>query len=179
MNPLLFAMSGSDFNNPYVLYRVEFSPNDPDVANWRLPDGRINPNFWYDAKYAANWKSRAVAIISPLNTDMVRWVQDRDVAERWLPQPLTRFGATAIESETLDPNRETVTPDGQGGLQEAAVVPMQYVSDYGHWTGPVNDMTLPLAPSVLVSPTPAASRQPRSLWDRGSRSTTRSPGRAV
>jgi prepilin-type N-terminal cleavage/methylation domain-containing protein len=152
MNPLLFTMSASEFNNPYVLYRVEFNPGDPAVANWRLPNGQINPNFWYDPKYAAEWKSRAVAVITPLNTDMVRWLQDPGNPQSWMPQPLTRFGATAIESETLDPNRETLSPDGQGGLKAAALAPMQYVADYGHMTGPSNDMTLPLAPSIVMGP---------------------------
>src|SRR5262249_8670337 len=53
---------------------------------------------------------------------------------------------------TLTPNKETVVSDGQGGLQAAPVAPMQYVGDYGHWSGPANDMTLPLQPVELMGP---------------------------
>jgi prepilin-type N-terminal cleavage/methylation domain-containing protein len=156
MNPLLFTMSGSEFNNPYVLYRIEFDPNPASptgqpTANWRLPSGQVNPNFWYDPRFAAAWKELAVAVMSPQNTDMVRWVRDPDNNTIWLPQPMTRFQASPVESETLNPNRETVTPAGSGFVQ-APQAPMQYIADYGHWTGPVNDGTLPLAPSVLMGP---------------------------
>ena len=164
LNPLLFTMTTGELVNPYVLYRAEFDPQPASqfgtaTSNWRTAGGQVNPNFWYEPRFAQAWKTQAVAVISPQNTDMVRWVQDRDRPEVWLPQPLTRFGATAIENETLDPNRETVTPDGQGGFREAARVPMQYIAEYGHWTGPVNDLTLPLAPSVLVGPTSPGSVQ--------------------
>jgi len=53
MNPLLFVRSGSEYNNPYVLYRVEFDPTSPETRNWQVldaqgrPTGQINPNFWY------------------------------------------------------------------------------------------------------------------------------------
>jgi type II secretory pathway pseudopilin PulG len=171
MNPLLFTMSGSDFNNPYVLYRAEFDPNPNTQAgqptkNWQLPNGQINPNFFYDPGFAQIWKAQSVAVISPTNTDMVRWVLDRGA---WLPQPMTRFGATPIDSETLTPNRDTVTSDGQGGFQAAARVPMQYVGSYGHWTGPVNDLTLPLPPDVLIGPNfaPSSARsQPFAIGPR-------------
>jgi hypothetical protein len=174
MNPLLFSMSGSDFNNPYVLYRAEFDPNPASqvgvtTQNWRLPGGQVNPNFWYDPQFAPAWKAQAVAVISPQNTDMVRWVRDRSNPEVWLPQSMTRFTPTAIESETLDPNRETVTTDETGALREAARVPMQYVAEYGHWTGPVNDMTLPLAPSVLISPDPPRVAVPAGHYAVGPR----------
>src|SRR5207302_1903354 len=129
--------TGSDYSNPYVLYRMEFDPhpNTPSgllTANWQLPSGQINPNFFYDAKYAPNWRAQSVAVISPINTDMVRWIQERGV---WLPQPMTRFGATPVESETLQPNREAIA-SSSSTLQDAAQVPMQYVAEYGHWTGP-------------------------------------------
>ena len=72
-----------------------------------------------DPGFAQIWKAQSVAVISPTNTDMVRWVLDRGA---WLPQPMTRFGATPIDSETLAPNRDTVTSDGQGGFQAAAAL---------------------------------------------------------
>jgi hypothetical protein len=174
LNPLLFTMSTADFSNPYVLYRAEFDPNPASqmgalTRNWRSEDGRINPRFWYEPEFAQRWKAQAVAVISPENTDMVRWVRDRQQPEIWLPQPLTRFGATAIENETLDPNRETVTSDEQGELREAPRAPMQYIADYGHWTGPINDLTLPLAPSVLVSPTVPAGSVPSQRFALGPR----------
>jgi prepilin-type N-terminal cleavage/methylation domain-containing protein len=179
MNPLLFAMSGSEFNNPYVLYRAEFDPNPNTLAgqrtrNWQLPNGQINPNFWYDQTMdpntrqplAANWKVQAVAVISPVNTDMVRWVQTNGA---WMPQPLTRFGPTPVEDETLTPNKATVVSNGTGGLQAAPVAPMQYVAQYGHWSGPVNDMTLPIQPLELMGPaslTAPPTAQPFAIGPR-------------
>ena len=50
-------------------------------------------------------------VISPANTDMVRWVQTNGA---WMPQPLTRFGPTPVENETLTPNKETVVSNGAG-----------------------------------------------------------------
>jgi hypothetical protein len=180
LNPQLFTMTTGELVNPYVLYRAEFDPQTTSqlgqsTSNWRDASGQINPGFFYpdvrtgDDRFARAWKNQAVAIIPPENTDMVRWVQDRQRPEIWLPQPMTRFGATAIESETLDPNRETVTPDGQGGFREAARPPMQYVADYGHWTGPPNDLTIPLAPSVIISPTAPAANIPADRFALGPR----------
>ena len=176
LNPLLFTKSGSDFNNPYVLYRAEFDPNPNSPAgmltrNWQLPNGQINPNFWYDtakapngATYAENWKAQAVAVISPTDTDMVRWVQQGE----WLPQPMTRFGPTYIEDETLTPNRSVLPTLGPDGFPQPPPTPMQYTAQNGHWSGPVDDMTLPLPPGVLIGPTPPAGPglQPFALGPR-------------
>jgi hypothetical protein len=177
MNPLLFVRTGSEYNNPYVLYRVEFDPNDPATRNWQVldaqghPTGQINPNFFYtDPKqgdaFARTWQSRAVAVISPENTDMVRWVQE---GGRWLPQPMTSFGATPIESETLSPIKVGGTAETSTGTLQAARVPMQYVAEYGHWTGPENDMSLPLSASVLMGPARPPINLDPTRWATGPR----------
>jgi prepilin-type N-terminal cleavage/methylation domain-containing protein len=176
LNPLLFTMTGSDFNNPYVLYRAEFDPNNADplnhpagqlTKNWLLPNGQVNPNFWYDntkapngLTYAENWKAQAVAVISPVDTDMVRWLQEGNL---WLPQPMTRFGPTYVENETLKPNKAVVTSTAAGSIVQPPQVPMQYVSDNGHWSGPVNDMTLPLQPVEIMGPAPPNGPLPQTF----------------
>jgi type II secretory pathway pseudopilin PulG len=187
LNGFLFPNTAGGYDNPYVLYRVEFDPNDPTVGNWRLPDGTPNPNFFYDTaqapgtdhSFAAEWRSRTVAVISPVDTDAIRLVK---LGDTFQPEPLIRFGASPIENESLDPNRNTALipsdeapasgSTGEGGTTGATTPrpsepprsPTQYVADFGHWTGPANEtfggvISAPLVPGLIVGsetpPTPA------------------------
>lgn len=175
VNGFLFPNIAGSYDNTYVLYRVEFNPNDPRVSNWRLPNGEPNPNFFYDPNpapqtspprsFAEEWRSRAVAIMSTENTDAVRFVPD---VNGFRPEPLVRFAPTPVENESLevakvaavllppDPLAETSDPAGDDGRSSllAAAGATQYVAEYGHWAGPANDMTRPLSPARIMGSSP-------------------------
>jgi prepilin-type N-terminal cleavage/methylation domain-containing protein len=177
VNGFLFPNTAGNYDNTYVLYRVEFNPNDPRVGNWRLPNGSVNPNFFYDRaqapqtnpphSYADEWRNRCVAIISTDNTDAVRMVSD---VAGFRPEPLVRFQASPVENESLeiarvgsqpsalssqpdpsnpDPGAQSPEPSAQSGSGAT-----QYVADHGGWAGPENDLTRPLSPAAIMGSTP-------------------------
>jgi hypothetical protein len=190
VNGFTFPNTVGGFDNTYVLYRVEFNPNDPRVGNWRLPNGQINPNFFYDTApapgtdppltYAQEWRSRCVAVISSDNTDLVRLVTT-DTGFR--PEPLLSFGPSPMESEALEPTKsialvppseqsESTPPGGEPSepttepLVESGVPPSQYRAEYGHWNGPdptLMNLARPLLPTEIVGsvPPPTAAEQTR------------------
>jgi hypothetical protein len=154
-NGFLFKNSALASDNMYVLYRVEFDPNvnSPTglpTRNW-LVNGRPNPNFFYDAAFAPEWKSRAVALVTGQDTDLVRLVFD---GTNWRPEPTLRFGASPVGSESLDANTKTGTYEF-AGIEGAPRPPTQYSADFGNWSGPSADMSVPLTESVIMSPQPA------------------------
>jgi hypothetical protein len=174
VNGFLFPNTAGGYDNTYILYRVEFNPNDPRVSNWRLQNGDPNPDFFYDPNpapqtnprhsFAEEWRSRAVAIISTENTDAVRLVSD---VNGWRPDPLVHFAATAMENESLDVAKavtpandsRTASSEPSGSETEepsvlAGAAGTQYLADYGHWAGPENDMTRPLPPSWIMGSVP-------------------------
>src|SRR5262249_31990652 len=141
--------------------RVEFNPNVTTPAgqatrNWGMANGQPNPNFFYDPAFAAEWKSRAVSVVTTQDTDLVRMVEQIDPTSglpTWRPEPTVRFGGTPLANETLDPNTATATFE-TAGFQAAPRPPTQYVADYGNWSGPTADMTVPITDSVLMMPQP-------------------------
>jgi len=176
VNGFLFANVATNYDNTYMLYRVEFNPNDPRVGNWRLPDGRVNPNFFYDREtapqtspahsYADEWRARCVSIISTVNTDAIRMVTD---AAGFRPEPLVRFEPSPVDNESLDVAKlaalsttglPPVSPDPgsattpEPGLSTGGLGATQFVADYGHWGGLLNDLTRPLSPALIMSGTP-------------------------
>jgi type II secretory pathway pseudopilin PulG len=170
-NGFLFKNTALASDNLYVLYRVEFNPNitlpggQPNLAaaptaNWLLNrdvnyGGRVfragtpNPNFCYDTAFAPEWKSRAVAIVTSQDTDLVRLV--RTATNTWLPEPTVRFTSTPIVNETLNANSTTGTLEA-AGIEGAPRPPTQYAGDYGNWSGPNSDASLPLTESVVMAP---------------------------
>lgn len=164
-NGFLFKNTASASDNLYVLYRVEFNPvvTTPEGAltrNWLLDRdvsyggipfraGTPNPNFFYDTAFAPQWKSRAVAIVTAQDTDLVRLV--RTATNNWAPEPAVRFLPSAIANETLTPNSQSGTFEAIG-LQGAPRPPTQYAADYGNWSGPLADMTRPLTETVMMGP---------------------------
>jgi type II secretory pathway pseudopilin PulG len=154
VNGFLFRNTAAPSDNMYVLYRVEFDPRVDTTAgfptrNWLLANGRPNPNFFYDAAFAPEWKSRAVALVTGEDTDLVRMV--RVSSNMWQPQPTVRFGATAIPNEALNPNAATGTFELEG-IESAPRSPTAYAADFGNWAGPASDMSTPLTDSVIMAP---------------------------
>jgi hypothetical protein len=162
-NGFLFKNTAAASDNLYVLYRVEFNPvvNAPTgvaTRNWKLDRdatyggipfraGDPNPNFFYDTAFAPEWKSRAVAIVTAADTDLVRLV--RTATNNWSPEPAVRFLPSSIPNETLTPNSASGTFEAKG-LQGAPRPPTQYAADFGNWGGPLADMSKPLSESVLM-----------------------------
>jgi len=185
-NFLLFGTSGNanlDNNrlNTYALFRVEFDPSDPDFANWTTngqPDGPPNPDFFYDMNplpsngattFAANWRANAVQIMDAETADAVRWLE---VGGRFIPHSLCSGGPSGVDEETAQPNRSI----GQFALAPGQTLPndlppLEYLLDYGNWTGVQSDAvsfirdgaTLTNSPvipgALLMTPTPINTTQ--------------------
>jgi type II secretory pathway pseudopilin PulG len=166
VNGFLFANVAGNYDNTYMLYRVEFNPNDPRVGNWR------DPNFFYDRTaapqtnhtFADEWRARCVSIISTVNTDAIRMVTD---PAGFRPEPLVRFEPSPVENESLEVAKVALdappsAPSGEGAEPgafepeepKAGMGATQYIADYGHWAGLANDLTLPLSPALIVGSTP-------------------------
>jgi len=164
-NGFLFKNSVSAGDNLYVLYRVEFNPVQNSSAggptrNWKLDRdvtyggytfraGTPNPNFFYDPAFTSAWKSRAVAIVTAQDTDLVRLI--RSAQNNWIPEPAVRFLPSAVPNETLTPNLPAGTFEARG-IAGAPRPPTQYAADFGNWSGPLNDMSEPLTESVVMGP---------------------------
>ena len=159
-----FPHSGIDKEfNPFVLYRAEYDPNDPNLVaqtpsgpqinTQTLDDGSLkDPDFFYNVDpnhianttnrygvagngntYAANWKAVASAIITGPNLDMILW--QRGSNGRIDPAIPFKLGATFAPATVAS---DTVTP---GFLTNAAAeapgaVPSLYTAKYGAWTVP-------------------------------------------
>jgi prepilin-type N-terminal cleavage/methylation domain-containing protein len=160
LNGFLFHNVTGAFNNLYVLYRTEFNPNDPAVANWRVDATQpidattgsgtpyvydpanpnkpwaINRNFFYDPQYRDAWKLRSVPLVSLDTSDLVRWVQIGDGV--WRPEPLARFLATPVEDEAAQPNRTAGAIATGFQLSPSLIAPIEHRTEYGHWLG-LND----------------------------------------
>jgi prepilin-type N-terminal cleavage/methylation domain-containing protein len=157
-NPLLFKRTGDksmDVNslNSYALLRAEFDPRDPNFANWSVvdADGDLNKNFFYDTEpasapggngqpYCVNWKRIVHQVMDVADADVIRWVQS---GPRFLPQAMCNFSPGSVENEVLQPNR-TMGSFQLTGSQLAGVLPaVEYVADYGSWTGAKVAGTIP------------------------------------
>ncbi|MBI3910169.1 MAG: prepilin-type N-terminal cleavage/methylation domain-containing protein [Armatimonadetes bacterium] len=177
VSPLFVGLTGG-FDNQYVLYRVEIPTVEvigPDgkinpagrLNNFFLwnPDGTLrgpNSNFFYDrtlnaggVPYYREWRSRAIPLITVEDTDQVQLTRLGD--GQWRPMPMTRFAASAVESDPAAPNRRAGVPV-PGGVQTSEIQPEEYLTEYGYWTGLFNDggSVIPDGLRLSNSGTPAA-----------------------
>ncbi len=144
-----FPRTDNDLN-PFVLYRVEYDPRDPNMVDPRargaFDAGGINdPNFFYNMNvadpaiggngrtYAENWKNAASPVLGTTNLDLLAWRRDttRQVVAGSSFQLAANFGPGAIAGDTATPGFTT------GNIAETpGAVPSVYTSQYGQWTFP-------------------------------------------
>ncbi|MBW3622458.1 MAG: type II secretion system GspH family protein [Armatimonadetes bacterium] len=139
-------LGGAGVDNTYVLYRIEFDPDDPAFSNWAIPDPNFsgqgaaplvkNPNFFYDERTAPNgdpfwenWRRNAVVVTPTRNIDLVRFIRNDAGA-------ITGAQSTVTFTPTVVQNDAAVPTSGQEGDS------LTYVTKFGNWTGVQNDGSL-------------------------------------
>ena len=149
-----FTKSDTEFN-PFVLYRVEFDPSDPDLVNQTTNgdatiQGDINyADFFYNINkatttnaqgragnnntYAENWKSKAEIVLDGEKMDLLLWRHKRrgDINEG------SPFG-TAVSFSPASVAGEVAVPDtlSSPNAETPKTIPTSYKSQYGNWTLP-------------------------------------------
>ena len=144
-----FRQSDNDLN-PFILYRAEYSPTDPNLINQTAADpntfdgGGINdPDFFYNTSttstqgngrsYAQNWRAISSPVLSTTNMDVIAFRRDatRQIVEDAPFQSLVNFGASAVNSDTATPGFLT-----NSAAEAPNAVPSLYTSKFGQWTYP-------------------------------------------
>lgn len=157
--------------NPFVLYRAEYDPEDPNLFDFS--SNRVNynsavdglagfndPNFFYNLQpasstnvrngkvgngrtYAQNWKDISTAIVDGPNQDVVNWVKDEagDLVITSPLRPLISFQPSTIPSDTATPGFMTAAAS-----EVPNAVPTMYSTQQAHWTMPYT-ATIYRAPS--------------------------------
>ena len=104
-----------------------------------------NPNFFYDPNFTAAWKVRALAVMAPERSDVIRFLPGDN--STWRPESLVRFIPTPIQDDAAQPNRQPAVFSTGGGLQPFLIAPVEYSTDDGNWMGLEDDMTFPVTPT--------------------------------
>ena len=138
-----FRRSDNDLN-PFVLYRAEYNPSDPNLINQtvnQFASGGINdPYFFYNTNaapngnsYAQNWKAVASPVLSTTNSDVIAFRRDstRQIVTDSPLQLLTSFAASAVNSDTATPG--FLSNDAS---EAPSAVPSLYTSKFGQWVYP-------------------------------------------
>ncbi|GAB4458025.1 MAG: hypothetical protein OHK0029_18660 [Armatimonadaceae bacterium] len=130
--------------NPFVLYRAEFNPNDPNLIRPGAAafdsGGFHDPNFFYNydsaangATYAANWRAVSDPILSTTNLDVIAWRRGSDgqIVNGNPIQLLVNFSPSTVVGDTA-------TPGFLSNVQAEApgAVPSLYTARYGQWVLP-------------------------------------------
>ncbi|MBC8101323.1 MAG: type II secretion system protein, partial [Cytophagales bacterium] len=120
-NVFEFRRSDSELN-PFILYRAEYDPNDPNLFNTATPDAYNNPapdaggfndpNFFYNtqlaangATYAENWGRASQAVLTAQNLDLLV-VRRTDVGAIDTASPFrttVSFAPTTVVGDTATP----------------------------------------------------------------------------
>lgn len=141
--------------NPFVLYRAEFDPSDPNLVkrnitpqdpNYYTPDSGSfdDPNFFYNTNntegtgsngntYAKNWGAIATRVVAVDRADLIAWNLGRDRR----PNTARPFRTTAsFQPATVI--GDTATPGYLTDLGNATpnAVPSLYTAKYGQWVLP-------------------------------------------
>jgi type II secretory pathway pseudopilin PulG len=160
-NIVLFRNTTNNTLNTYALYRVEFNPGDPRYANWTLPSGAPNPDFFYDTNAAANgrtfmqnWLDATVTMMNAETSDVVKWIE---TGGKYIPHPLCTFGPSPVEGEVAQPNRSV----GQTSSSVPLGPPLEYVADHGHWVGLPGDGLLAIPDGLALGSLPGLQQGPR------------------
>jgi|GEM_PF-777927 len=131
--------------NPFILYRVEFNPNDQNLVNPAQTNpfgagGLHDPNFFYNYElapngnsYAANWRQAANPILATTNLDVIAWRRgsDRQVVPGNPIQMLINFAPSTIVGDTATPGFLSNTQ-----AEAPGAVPSLYTAKYGMWVYP-------------------------------------------
>lgn len=152
-----FPRTDNDLN-PFVMYRVEFDPNDPNFVaqnankfSATINSGGLNdPNFFYNTNattgvnpvtreaangrsYAQNWKDAADAILSSNNLDLLTWRRDanREIVSGNPFQLGAQFSPAAVVGDTATPGFI-----GNQNSESPGAVPTLYSTQHGQWTIP-------------------------------------------
>jgi type II secretory pathway pseudopilin PulG len=136
--------------NPFVMWRAEYEPNDPNLISQTLTAaqqteknaGGINdPNFFYNTTkvgpngktFAENWRAIANPVVSGTNLDLLAW---RRNAQREINTASPyQSGVSFVPSTVVG---DTATPGFLSAAQAEApaAVPTLYTTQYGQWTLP-------------------------------------------
>jgi len=154
--------------NTYVLYRMEFDPTDPRYANWNLPSGAPNPDFFYDTTVAANnapywqnWQNACRAVMDSEVADAVQWLQTSP--NQYVAHPLVTFAPLPVADEVAQPDRGG-QPNHLGDAGPADLAPLAYQASKGSWTGIQADAWAAVWPAGNVAgPYPPFSALPDPL----------------
>ncbi|HUV03746.1 MAG TPA: prepilin-type N-terminal cleavage/methylation domain-containing protein, partial [Armatimonadota bacterium] len=154
-NGYTHKLTAAEEDNLYVLYRVEFSPSDPDLFENTGPgdlENNINDgSFFYNLNvsgfgetYAEAWRKISRPIVTLDGTDLVRikYVDYEGVVVT-IVTPTVRFEPTAIYNDPLVPTSESADDPEHGDTP-----PTVFKASYGHWVLPYEisvkpDETLP------------------------------------
>ena len=138
-----------DSLNPFVLWRAEYDPTDPNLVNQRLSAsqqytvdlGGVNdPDFFYNLNtaangksYAENWRAVSSPIVSGTNLDLLAW---RRNAQRQIDTQSPFQTGVSLAPGTIV--GDTATPGYLTGSQSESPssVPSLYTTQYGQWTLP-------------------------------------------
>lgn len=163
-NLLLFRTTFIPQNNTlntYCLYRIEFDPQDPRYANWNLPSGQPNPDFFYDPTPVTVgtqtlpryqwWKNATVTVMDSETSDAARWL---DSNGKYMPHALCSWGPSPVDNEVAKPNRE-ISRYLLGGVGSADLPALELQAGHGHWTGVQSDGKFPLPTTLATSPNAA------------------------
>ena len=161
-NLLLFKATYIPNNNTlntYCLYRVEFDPLDPRFANWNLPSGLPNPDFFYDPTVVTIggtskpryqwWKDATVTIMDAETSDAVKWLETNG---KFMPHALCNWTPSPVSDEVAKPNRES-HQYLLGGVGPADLPAVEFMLEHGHWTGEIqSDGKSPIPSALTISP---------------------------
>lgn len=138
--------SETGLDNMYVLYRAEFTVNDPDLiaeADWPAQVDMSNPDFFYDTRpshggtvngtgstVSDGWRKISSIVVTGMGgTDLI----NVDYSTSSLVQvfPTVTFSPTPIYNDPLAP-----VNDSNSSPESGDAPPVAYKATYGHWTLP-------------------------------------------
>lgn len=141
--------------NPFILYRVEFDPTDPNLvdqtqANAFGPGGLHDPNFFYNfgeassvrardnragngLTYAENWRRIANPILSTKNLDVLAWRRgsDRQIVQGNPFQLQISFSPSTVAGDAATPGFLSNTQ-----AEAPGAVPTLYSTKMSQWVYP-------------------------------------------
>jgi hypothetical protein len=153
-----FPRSDNGEYNPFILYRAEFDPADPNLVNQdpalvdsqRPNDGGFDdPNFFYNVRsanstnaagrtgngrsYAQNWRDVAAPVLTAGNLDLltIRRNENREVSTAAPFGTTVSFSPATIAGDTATPGYLTDAENETPGA-----VPSVYTTKHGQWVLP-------------------------------------------
>lgn len=132
-------------NNPFVLYRAEFTLSDPSLYPQALSNNEserlryllTEPNFFYDAQQSAagppiwqGWKRVARVVGRDSDVDMIRikWVRNGSEFQPTQVTPAVRFTPMGVDNDAL---AATYVSDEDAEMPEA--IPTSFRATHGLW----------------------------------------------